>query len=74
MNAMIQRLRWSSFPTEKIEALRRISLSSRSRRFSAFKRLISADSSLEVPGRASASISALDDPAAHGLLGEAELC
>src|SRR5699024_2410580 len=53
-----QRLRGSSSPAKKIEARRRISLSSRSRRFSLFRRLISADSSLVTPDRVPSSISA----------------
>src|SRR5699024_6149731 len=53
-----QRLRGSSSPAKKIEARRRISLSSRSRLFSAFRRLTSADSSVVMPGRVPSSTSA----------------
>src|SRR5699024_1883895 len=53
-----QRLRGSSSPAKKIEARRRISLSSRNLLFSAFRRLISADSSVVTPGRVPSSTSA----------------
>src|SRR5699024_6507316 len=53
-----QRFRGSSSPAKKIEALRRISLSSRNRLTSAFRRLTSADSSLVTPGRGPSSTSA----------------
>src|SRR5699024_8663852 len=53
-----QRLRGSSSPAKKIEALRRISLSSRNRLTSAFSRLTSTGSSLVVPGRVPSSTSA----------------
>src|SRR5699024_7889927 len=53
-----QRPRGSSSPAKKIEALRRISLSSRNRLTSAFSRLTSADSSLVTPGRVPSSTSA----------------
>ena len=46
-----QRLRGSSSPAKKIEALRRISLSSSSRRTFALSSLISASSSLVAPWR-----------------------
>src|SRR5699024_8772348 len=52
------RLRGSSSPAKKIEARRRISLSSRSRLTSDLSRLISADSSLVTPGRVPSSTSA----------------
>src|SRR5699024_356372 len=52
------RLRGSSSPAKKIEALRMISRSSVSRRFSALRRVISALSSVLTPGRAPASMSA----------------
>src|SRR5699024_1834114 len=53
-----QRLRGSSSPAKKIEARRRISLSSRSRLFSALSLLTSADSSLVTPERVPSSTSA----------------
>src|SRR5699024_8763253 len=53
-----QRFRGSSSPAKKIEARRRISLSSHSRLTSDFKRLISADSSLVTPERVPSSTSA----------------
>src|SRR5699024_1002628 len=53
-----QRLRGSSSPAKKIEARRRISLSSRRRRFSDLRRLMSADSSLVTPERVPSSTSA----------------
>ena len=68
-----QRLQGLSSPAKKVEALRKISLSSRSRRFSAFNRLISADSLLEVPGRAPGVDLGLDHPAPHRLLAETKL-
>src|SRR5690606_18463697 len=51
-----QRLRGSSSPAKKIEARRRISLSSSSRRTLAFSSLISTSSSLVVPRRCPPSI------------------
>ena len=53
-----QRLRGSSSPAKKVVAAFRIATSSRSRRFSTFKRLISGCSSLVCPSRSPASISA----------------
>src|SRR5215216_853022 len=50
-----QRFRGSSSPAKKVVAARRISTSSRSRRFSALSRLISANSSLVTPSRSPAS-------------------
>src|SRR5699024_8255749 len=52
------RPRGSSSPAKKIEARRKISLSSRNRRFSVLSRLTSADSSLVTPGRVPSSTSA----------------
>ena len=65
-----QRLRGSSSPAKNIEAHRRISLSSRSRRFSAFNRFISADSSDVTVAGVDVG---LDNPATHGLLPDPEL-
>ena len=62
-----QRLRGSSSPAKKIVAAFRISLSSRSRRFSAFSRL---DLGLLLGGRPGPGAGidlGLDHPAAHGL-------
>src|SRR5674476_1137195 len=53
-----QRLRGSSSPAKKVAAAFKIATSSRSRRFSAFNRRISSDSSLVTPSRCPASISA----------------
>lgn len=53
-----QRLRGSSSPAKKIEALRRISLASRNRLFSALSRLISSASAVVTPSRSPESISA----------------
>src|SRR4029450_3814253 len=53
-----QRLRGSSSPAKKTVAARRISLSSRSRLFSARNRLVPACSALLAPGGAPASTSA----------------
>ena len=67
MNARIKRLRGSSSPAKKIEARRRISLSSRSRLTSPFRRLTSADSSLVTPGLGPVVDLGLGQPAPHGL-------
>lgn len=65
-----QRLRGSSSPAKKIEARRRISLSSSSRRTSAFSSRISASSSLVGPWRYPLSIWAWRTPAADRLLAD----
>jgi hypothetical protein len=57
-NAMIQRLRGSRSPAKKAVAAFRMSLSSRNRQFSAFSRVVSADSSDVVPSRPLSSMSA----------------
>jgi len=63
-----QRPQGSSSPAKKIEALRRISLSSSNRRTFDLSCRISASSSLVAPRTLTAVDLGLDHPAAHGLL------